>query len=80
MLWHGWLSGLTSRPIGSLWAVAASDFACHNLEKSFGTCFVCNNSPWIPLWDHEDAQDMAESVPDLPNIWSVVSREPIPHF
>ena len=33
-----------------------------------------------PLWDDEDAQDMAEAVPDQPNIWSDGSREPFPHF
>ena len=63
MLWHGWLPGLTVRPDlpGPLrpvmWHVAT--------WKS-----VCNNSSWTPLWDHEDAQDMAESVPDP---WSTLS-------
>ena len=36
MLWNGWLPGLTARPTGSPWAVAASDLTSHNLEKFLG--------------------------------------------
>ena len=32
LLWFGRLPGLTSRSLGSPWAVAASDLACHDLE------------------------------------------------
>ena len=80
MLWHGWLPGLTARPTGSPWAVAASDLASHNLEKSLGPYPICTDSPWHPIWDQDDAQDMADSVPDQPNIWSDGRREPILHL
>ena len=33
-LWHGWLPGLTARQTRSPRAVAASDLASHDLEKS----------------------------------------------
>ena len=74
MLWHGlasWLDcspGLTARPTGSPWAVAASDLASQNLEKSFGPYPICTDSPWILVWDRDDAQDRADSV--QPDMWS----------
>ena len=58
---------------GAPWAVAASDLACHNLEKVLG-------SHSISTCDQEDAQDMDDTVPDKPNIWTDGSREPIPHL
>ena len=63
-LWHGWFPGLTARPTGSPWAVAAGDLACRNLESPLAVTL----SAMIlhPLWDDEDAQDMAEGVPDQP--------------
>ena len=38
------------------------------------------DSAWIPAWDQDDAEDVADSVPDQPNIWSHGSREPSPHL
>ena len=52
--------------------MAASDLAYHNLEKSLGPYPI-----WHPSWDQDDAQDMADSVPDQPNIWSDGGREPM---
>ena len=31
--------------------------------------------PWCPDWDQADLEDMADSAPDHPNIWSDGSRE-----
>ena len=38
------------------------------------------SSAWQPFWDQDDVQDMIDSVPDSPNIWTDGSREPIPHL
>ena len=37
LLWHGWLPGLSSRTVGSPWAVASSDLASSCLETAFGS-------------------------------------------
>ena len=37
LLWHGWLPGLSSRTVGTPWAVASSDFASSCLENAFGS-------------------------------------------
>ena len=60
--------------------VAASDLACNNLEKALGPYPVCTDSSWNPKWDLDDVHEMAEAVPDQPNIWSDGSMEPIPHL
>ena len=81
LLWHGWLPGLTSRSTGSLWVVAASDLACHNLEKALGPyIFSTQTTCWHPFWDQDDAQDVVDDVPVTPNIWTDGGREPIPHL
>ena len=80
LLWHGWLPGLTSRSLGSPWAVAASDLACHNLEKALGPYPISTHSTWYPFWDQDDAHNMVDDVPVHPNIWTDGSREPIPYL
>ena len=36
LLWHGWLPWLTSRTVGTPWAIASSDLASSYLENAFG--------------------------------------------
>ena len=80
LLWHGWLPGLSSRTLGSPWAVASSDLASSCLENALGSYPVSAFSAWQPFWDHDDVDDMIDDVPDFPNIWTDGSREPIPHL
>ena len=80
LLWHGWLPGLSSRTIGTPWAVASSDLASSCLESAFGPYPLVASSAWLPFWDQDDVQDMIDDVPDNPNIWTDGSREPIPHL
>ena len=80
LLWHGWLPGLSSRTVGSPWAVASSDLASSCLETAFGSYPPDASSVWQPFWDQDDVQDMIDDVPDSPNIWTDGSREPIPHL
>ena len=80
LLWHGWLPGLSSRTVGSPWAVASSDLASSCLETAFGSYPLDASSVWQPFWDQDDVQDMIDDVPDNPNIWTDGSREPIPHL
>ena len=81
LLWHGWLPGLTSRPLGTPWAVASSDLASSCLENALGpyTCFYhfclaihfgirVVSKTWLMMF----------SV--APSIWTDGSREPIPHL
>ena len=60
--------------------MAASDSASHSLEASQGPYTILRPLSLDPFWDHEDAQDMAESVLGQPNLWSDGSREPIPYL
>ena len=80
LLWHGWLPGLSSRTVGTPWAVASSDLACSCLDNAFGPYPLSSSSAWQPFWDQDDVQDMIDDVPDSPNIWTDGSREPIPHL
>ena len=80
LLWHGWLPGLSSRTIGTPWAVASSDLASSCLENAFGSYPLDATSAWQPFWDQDDVQDMIDDVPDNPNICTDGSREPIPHL
>ena len=80
LLWHGWLPGLSSRTVGTPWAVASSDLASSCLENAFGSYPLSASSAWQPFWDQDDVQDMIDAVPDYPNIWTDGSREPIPHL
>ena len=80
LLWHGWLLGLSSRTVGTPWAVASSDLASSCLETAFGSYPPDTSSAWQPFWHQADVQDMIDDVPDNPNIWTDGSREPIPHL
>ena len=80
LLWHGWLPGLSSRTVGTPWAVASSDLASSCLENAFGSYPPSASSAWKLFWDQDDVQDMIDSLPDYTNIWTDVSREPIPHL
>ena len=74
LLWHGWLPGLTSRTVGTPWAIISCDLASSCLENALGSYPLSTSSAWHPFWDQDDVQDMA------PNIWTDGSREPIPHL
>ena len=78
LLWHGWLPGLSSRTIGTPWAIASSDLASSCLENALGSYPLSTTSAWHPFWDQDDVQDMVDDVPVAPNIWTDGSREPIP--
>ena len=52
LLWHGWLPGLTSRTIGTPWAVASSDLASHNLDQDDAQDMVDD----VPHFDVEVAE------------------------
>ena len=80
LLWHGWLPGLTSRTVGTPWAVASSDLASSCLENALGPYTLSTTSAWHPFWDQDDVQGMVDDVPLAPNIWTDGSREPIPHL
>ena len=80
LLWHGWLPGLTSRIVGTRWAIASSYLASSCLENDFGSYPLSTTSAWHPFWDEDDVQDMVDDVPVAPNIWTDASREPIPHL
>ena len=80
LLWHGWLPGLSSRTVGTPWAVASSDLASSCLENACGSYPLSASTAWQPFWDQDDVQDMIDDVPDSPNIWTDGSREPIPHL
>ena len=78
LLWHGWLPGLSSRTMGTPWAIASSDLASSCLEKALGPYPLSASSAWHPFWDQDDVQDMIDDVPVAPNIWTDGSREPHP--
>ena len=80
LLWHGWVPGLTSRTVGTPWAIASSDLASSCLENTFGSYPLSTTSAWHPFWDEDDIQDMVDDVPVAPNIWTDGSRELIPHL
>ena len=80
LLWHGWLPGLSSRTLGTPWAIASGDLASSCLENAFGPYPLSASSAWHPFWDQDDVQDMIDDVPVAPNIWTDGSREPIPHL
>ena len=80
LLWHGWPPGLTSRTVGTPWAIASSDLASSCLENAFGSYPLSATSAWHPFWDQDDVQGMVDDVPVAPNIWTDGSREPIPHL
>ena len=80
LLWHGWLPGLTSRTVGTPWAIASSDLTSSCLENALGPYPLSITSAWHPFWDEDDVQDMVDDVPVAPNIWTDGSREPIPHL
>ena len=80
LLWHGWLPGLSSRTLGTPWAISSSDLARSCLENALRPYPLSASSVWHPFWDQDDVQDMADDVPDDPNIWTDGSREPIPHL
>ena len=80
LLWHGWLPGLSSRTIGTPWAIASSDLASSCLEIALGSYPLSASSAWHPFWDQDDVQDIIDGVPVAPNIWTDGSREPIPHL
>ena len=82
LLWHGCLPGLTSRTVGTPWAIASSDLASSCLEKClrFLPSF-CLPPPGILFGIRMiDVQDMVDDVPVAPNIWTDGSRELIPHL
>ena len=77
---YGWLPGLSSRTLGTPWAISSSDLASSCLENALRPYPLSASSAWHPFWDQDDVQDMVDDVPDDPNIWTDGSREPIPHL
>ena len=49
LLWHGWLPGLTSRTVGTPWAIASSDLASSCLENALGPYPLSTTSVWHPF-------------------------------
>ena len=49
LLWHGWLPGLSSRTIGTPWAVASSDLASSCLENALRPYPLSASSAWHPF-------------------------------
>ena len=80
LLWHGWLPGLSSRTLGTPWAISSSDLASSCLENALRPYPLSASSAWHPFWDQDDVQDMIDDVPVAPNIRTDGSREPIPHL
>ena len=62
LLWHGWLPGLSSRTVGTPWAIASSDLASSCLETALGPCPLSASSAWHPFWDQDDVQDTIDDV------------------
>ena len=61
--------------------MAASDLACHNLEKALGPYTISTHSTSFPFFGGPGrCPRKADTVPDQPNIWTDGSREPIPHL
>lgn len=63
MLWHGWLPGLSGHT-GSPWAIDADE-----VERAMGSYtpdLICG---WV-LNDRYDGEEVAESMPDHPNVLS----------
>ena len=71
---------MSSRTLGTPWAVASSDLASSSLENALGPYPLSTSSVWHPFWDQDDVQDMVDDVPVAPDIWTDGSREPIPHL
>ena len=71
---------LSSRTLGTPWATSFGDLASSCLENALRPYLLSASSVWHPFWDQDDVQDMADDVPDDPNIWTDGSREPIPHL
>ena len=47
LLWHGWLPGLSSRTLGTPWAIATSDLASSSLENALGPYPLSTTSAWL---------------------------------
>ena len=75
LAWHGWLPALSPRRFGSPWAVATTDWIDAALETALGVYPVHPGEVWKPDWDPDDISDLADGVPDHPNIWTDASRD-----
>ena len=75
LAWHGWLPALSPRRFGSPWAVATTDWVDVALETALGFYPVHPGEVWKPNWDPDDISDLADCVPDHPNIWTDASRD-----
>ena len=79
LLWHGWLPGLIARPCGSLGLWRQATLHLMILKRLWAPILFALTLLGTCL-DQEDTQDVADSVPDHPNIWSDGSREPFLHL
>ena len=75
LLWHGWLPALSPRRIQPPWAVAEVDCVDAALETALGAYPIRPGEDWKPHWDLDDIEDLANSVPAHPNIWTDGSRD-----
>ena len=75
LAWHGWLPALSPRKIQPPWAVAEVDCVDAALETALGAYPIHPGDAWRPGWDPEDISDLADGVPDHPNIWTDGSRD-----
>ena len=75
LAWHGWLPALSPRRVQPPWAVAEVDNFDAALETALGAYPVHPGGSWRPGWDPEDISDLADDVPDHPNIWTDGSRD-----
>ena len=68
MLWHGWLpglSGLSAQP----WARDIHEVARYRLDCALGPYDSEPSRGWV-LDNHFDATEVADCMPDDPNMWS----------
>ena len=49
LLWHGWLPGLSSRTLGTPWAISSSDLASSCLENALRPYPLDASSAWQPF-------------------------------
>ena len=74
LLWHGWLPGLNGMLGDKPWALSFGELASFHLESCLGAYPVDFGAAWTPP-EYWDADDIAEEMPEYPNVWTDGSRE-----
>ena len=75
LAWHGWLPSLACRRVQPPWAVAKVDSVDAALETALGVYPIRPGSELNPAWEPDDIVDLADNVPNHPNIWTDGSRD-----